>query len=50
MSKILIIDDERAVLEMIQRALEKEGHVIQVASDPAKGLNAISSFCPEVVD
>ena len=36
--KILIIEDEPALRELIQRSLEKERYVVEVASDFYAGL------------
>ena len=37
--KILVIDDEQAVLESCRRVFEAEGFQVKTASDPAEGLN-----------
>lgn len=39
--KILIIEDEPALRELIQRSLEKERYVVEVASDFYAGLDKI---------
>ena len=42
--KILIIEDEPALRELIQRSLEKERYVVEVASDFYAGLDKIEMY------
>ena len=42
--KILIIEDEPALRELIQRSLEKERYVVEVASDFYTGLDKIEMY------
>jgi DNA-binding response OmpR family regulator len=42
--KILIIEDERALLESIKKYLEHQGYVCETASDFSSGLEKISQF------
>ena len=36
--KILVIDDERSIRNLMQEILEDEGHSVDVAEDGAKGV------------
>lgn len=36
MARILAVDDEKAILLIIQRALEKEGHQVTICENPSK--------------
>ena len=36
MIEILAIDDDRGILELIRRALEREGYVLTLQDDPLK--------------
>lgn len=47
--KILIIEDERALQEILQYNLEREGFEVSVASDGQDGLRRARSFEPDVV-
>lgn len=40
MAKILAIDDEKEILKIIKKALEKEGHEVEVSDKPSKILEA----------
>ena len=43
MSRVLVIDDEEAVLGAIQRRLERAGYVIDTAATAAEGIEKIRS-------
>lgn len=47
--KILIIEDERALQEILQYNLEREGFEVSVASDGQDGLRRARSFEPDVI-
>ncbi len=49
MAKILIIEDDREVRDLIQRLLERAGHDIITARDGVEGLEAFRSDSPDVV-
>lgn len=49
MSRILIVDDDPYLGRSVERVLEHEGHVCQVASDPAGAAEAAVHFTPDVV-
>jgi DNA-binding response OmpR family regulator len=40
---ILVVDDERRLANLIRRALEEEGHVVDVAHDGAEGLDVATA-------
>ena len=49
MSKILVIDDDPAVLKLIQRALSQQGHEVWVASDGQEGLEQAQTLHPALI-
>ena len=49
MKKILLIDDERYVRDMIQLRLQEEGYDVSVASDGVEGLNIAKTFEPDLI-
>ena len=45
MARILAVDDEEKILQIVQRALEKDGHIVQTVKDAAKvGQMELSRF------
>jgi len=46
-SKVLVVDDDPAMLRMISRWLEKAGYSVQVASDGLQALSMIEVNCPD---
>ena len=49
MSKILIIDDEPDVRDIIRYNLAKEGHELETAENGLEGLKKVDSFHPDLV-
>ena len=49
MSRILIVDDEAPIREVLSASLRDEGHVVITAGDGASGLRAIEEHQPEIV-
>jgi len=49
MSKILIIDDDPAVLKLVQRALRQQGHEVWVASNGREGLEQAQRLSPALI-
>ncbi|MCP3678093.1 MAG: response regulator [Deltaproteobacteria bacterium] len=49
MAKILIIDDEEAIREMLQVLLEKAGYEVQVAVDGKEGVDLFRTAPAELV-
>ncbi len=48
-AKILIVDDEPAIGEVLSASLRDEGFVVETAGDGRSGLNAIEAFKPDIV-
>jgi DNA-binding response OmpR family regulator len=49
MSRVLIIDDERPIRELLELAFEHGGYAVRSAADGAAGLAAAKDFEPDVV-
>lgn len=49
MTKILIIDDDSNICELLRMYLEKEGYEVKTAGDGAEGLNAFRVVDPDIV-
>lgn len=49
MAKILVVDDERSIRNIIKELLEIEGHTVRTAENGAQGLEAITSEPPDLV-
>ncbi|MDD4715160.1 MAG: response regulator transcription factor [Oscillospiraceae bacterium] len=47
--KVLIVEDEANIAQLLQLYLEKEGYETAIASDGAKGLELFHSFAPNLV-
>ncbi|MFK7953879.1 MAG: response regulator transcription factor [Ekhidna sp.] len=47
--KILVVDDEADILELLKYNLEKEGFEVKVASDGIKGVEIAKSFIPDLI-
>ncbi len=47
--KILLVDDEPDILEMLQYNLEKEGFVIEKAADGKEAVEKAKSFLPQLI-
>lgn len=47
--KILVVDDEPDILEILQYNLEKEGYVVRVASNGKKGVEEARDFLPDLI-
>ncbi|HEY1079542.1 MAG TPA: response regulator, partial [Bdellovibrio sp.] len=48
-TKILIIDDEAPIRDVLSASLKDEGYQVSFAHDGESGLQAIRDFQPEVV-
>ncbi|WP_043644230.1 response regulator transcription factor [Nocardioides alkalitolerans] len=48
-SRVLVVDDDRAVRDSLRRSLEFNGYVVATASDGAEALATIASAAPDVV-
>lgn len=49
MVKILIIEDDLVLQMVVKVMLSRKNYIVEVASDGRAGLNAISSFLPDLV-
>jgi len=47
--KVLAVDDEPDILELIRYNLEKEGFAVETASNGAEGLERARSFSPDLI-
>lgn len=47
--KVLIIEDEEVLLDVLQTKLKKEGYLVQAARDGAEGLLQARSFRPSII-
>lgn len=48
MSKILVVDDELSIRELLQRILERDGHEVLLAASASEALTLIDSFKPSL--
>lgn len=48
-NKVLIVDDEQDILDMLQYILEKEGYEVKVAHDGKEGLKSALEFQPRLI-
>lgn len=48
-AKILIVEDEQDILEILSYNLEKEGYTIELASDGEEGLEKAKEFEPDLI-
>ena len=48
MSRILVIDDDINLLQMVKLMLERVGHQVEIAKDGAKGLELAAQTQPEL--
>jgi DNA-binding response OmpR family regulator len=49
MAKVLVVEDEPALLDTLQYNLQREGHVVQVAADGVEGLACARSWRPDLI-
>jgi CheY-like chemotaxis protein/signal transduction histidine kinase len=47
--RVLVVDDEKAVVELVSRALQESGHVVEGAYSGQEALGKLDSFQPEVI-
>lgn len=48
-AKILIVEDEKDIVEILSYNLEKEGYLVEAAVDGMKGLEKAQSFLPDLI-
>jgi len=49
MARILVIDDEQDMAEVIQLVLELDQHEVQIELDPTRAVQAVKNFAPHLV-
>ena len=49
MKKILVVDNDRIILNTLTRLLEKEGHCVVTADNGLEALDVLRSFCPDII-
>ena len=49
LGRILVVDDELNIADSVQRALERLGYAVDLASDPAQAWSKLEQTMPEVV-
>lgn len=47
-NRILVIDDEKAIADIIKFNLEKEGYTVETAYDGEEGVQAVNRFSPDL--
>ncbi len=47
--KVLVVDDEPDIIEILKYNLEKEGYEVETAEDGIKGVKAATKFVPDVI-
>lgn len=48
-NKILVVDDEKAIADIVKFNLEKEGFIVETANDGVEGINKVKSWLPSLV-
>ena len=48
-TKILIVDDDAAICDVLKLYFENEGYEVKVATDGAEGVNAFKMYSPDLV-
>ncbi len=48
-ARILIVDDERPLVDLLSQALAQEGHKVLTARDGIECMNKMASFRPDIV-
>ncbi len=49
MAKILLVDDDRDILEVLSLFLQAKGHEISASTNSQDGMKAVKSFQPDLV-
>jgi len=49
MAKILVIDDEEQLRDLLKQMLSRDGHEVMTASDGVEGMRSFDQFSPDVV-
>ena len=48
-NKILVVDDERSIADIIKFNLEKEGYIVDTAYDGEEGINKVNQLLPDLI-
>ncbi len=48
-NKVLVVDDEEAILELLKYNLEKQGYEVKTASDGITGVEIAKKFLPDLI-
>lgn len=48
-ARVLVVDDERVVTEVVERYLQREGYEVSLASDGAEALKLAQEWAPDLV-
>ncbi len=48
-NKILVVDDERSIADIIKFNLEKEGYIVDTAYDGEEGMKKVDSMIPDLI-
>ena len=48
-TKILVVDDDKNICELLRLYLEKEGYSVKLAFDGREGLDAFTKFAPDLI-
>ncbi len=49
MAKILVIDDEEQLRDLLTQLLTRDGHIVQIAFDGVEGMRIFKQFNPDLV-
>ncbi len=49
MAKVLIVDDDFEIVNLLVEILKKEGYEVQSASEPVEGMSKARSFKPDLI-
>lgn len=47
--KILIIEDEETIADILSYSLKQEGYNVEIATDGKKGLELVNKFLPDMI-
>jgi len=47
--RVLVVEDDEAILDVLRRTLRQEGHEVRLASEGAEALKAAKEFVPDLV-
>jgi DNA-binding response OmpR family regulator len=47
--KVVVVDDERSIRELLELGLAREGYIVRSAADGAQALTLVAEWCPDVI-